>query len=80
MPSDAIDSTDLDELRAEVLKARDHAAGESARAEVQADRVRELESELHELGSTLGALSEEANRPLVRLARAVQRRLPGGGT
>ena len=69
MSSDAIDSSDIDTLRTELLKARDRALGEAARADVNADRVTELESELHKLKA-------EANRPPVRVARAVQRRLP----
>jgi hypothetical protein len=76
--SDAIDSPDLGILRSEVLKARDRALGEAARADVQADRVTELEAELHELGSAMTTLSLEVNRPLVRVARAVQRRLQRG--
>lgn len=73
MSSDAIDSSDIDTLRTELLKARDRALGEAARADVNADRVTELESELHKLEA-------EANRPLVRVAQAVQRWLPRRGT
>ena len=75
--TDPIDSDDPAVLKAEILRARDEAAGSRTTAEVQADRVAELESELHALGAVIDELGAEVRRPLVRVARAVQRRLPG---
>ncbi|MGZ0220593.1 MAG: hypothetical protein ACKVIY_16440, partial [Acidimicrobiales bacterium] len=64
-------------LRAEILRARDEAQGARTTAEVQADRVVELEGELHALGAVIDELGTEIRAPLVRVARAIQRRLPG---
>ncbi len=75
--NDPIDSTDPVALKAEILRARDEAHGARTEAEVQADRVAELEAELHAQGAVLEGLGVEMNAPLVRIARSIQRRLPG---
>ena len=75
--SDPIDSDDPAALKAEILRARDDAEGARTNAEVQADRVAELESELHAQGTVIDELGAEMSAPLVRVARALQRRLPG---
>lgn len=75
--TDPIDSHDLAALRAEILRARDEAQGARTTAEVQADRVVELEGELRALGAVIDELGAEMRAPLVRVASAIQRRLPG---
>jgi len=72
--SDPVDSSDPQTLRAEILRLRDTALGEGARADVLADRVAELETELHALGAHAEALQARLNRsPLEMLARVVRR-------
>lgn len=75
--TDPIDSDDAATLKAEILRARDEANGARTTAEVHADRVAELESELHAQGAVIEELGAEMRAPLVRIARAIQRRLPG---
>lgn len=75
--NDPIDSADPGVLKAEVLRARDEAQGARTHAEIQADRVAELEAELHAQGAVIEELGAEMGAPLVRVARAIQRRLPG---
>ncbi len=73
---DPIDDEDLEVLRHEILRLRDHAIGQDSRAEVLTDRVSELEAELHELGAINEELARElARNPLLRLARGVRLRL-----
>jgi hypothetical protein len=75
--TDPIDSDDPAALKAEILRSRDEAQGARTAAEVHADRVAELESELHALGAVIEALGSEMNAPLVRVARAIHRRISG---
>lgn len=71
---DPIDSTDPAALRQEILRLRDVAIGEQSRCEVLADRILELEGELHALGAANEDLAAElARTPLSRLARRLRR-------
>ncbi len=80
--SDPIDADDPAVIRAEVLRLRDLAYGEQARAEVLSERVAELETELHALGAHADALQtrldrsplQQARRLLGRARRAVAER------
>jgi hypothetical protein len=64
---DPIDSDDPAVLKAELLRQRDLAHGETARAVVLADRVSELENEL----ATVGAYADDLR---VRLERTLDER------
>lgn len=73
---DPVESDDPTVLRTEILRLRDGLLGANGRAEVLRDRVDELErrearlaEENAELHTALG------QHPLIRLARAVRRRL-----
>lgn len=73
--SDPIDADDPDVLRREVLHARDTAQGERARSEVLAQRVDELEAELHALGDHAVALQARLDRSPIDRARRLLGRL-----
>ena len=75
--TDPIDSDDPVILKTEILRARDETQGARTAAEVHADRVAELESELHAQGAVIEALGAEMSAPLVRAARAIHRRITG---
>lgn len=72
---DPVDSPDPQVLRHEILRLRDTALGEQARADVLADRVAELEAELHTLGARAEALQARLDRSPVELLARVVRRL-----
>lgn len=71
--SDPIDSTEPDELRAEILRLRDHTIGSEAQLEVLTDRVAELEDELRIAGDRADLLQTRLDKmPTYRLARFVR--------
>ena len=75
---DPIDDDDPVVLRTEILRLRESVLAANGRAEVADDRIAELERREHELDAVNAALHEELGRsPLLRIARAVRRRLPG---
>ncbi|MEZ5243833.1 MAG: hypothetical protein R2707_01955 [Acidimicrobiales bacterium] len=75
---DPIGSDDPIVLRTEILRLRESLLASNGRTEVLRDRIAELERREHELDLANAALHEELGRnPLVRLARAARRRLPG---
>ena len=75
---DPIDSSDPSALRPEILRLRDALLGEQARTEVLRDRVTELEAHVEALAADNETLHAElARNPLMRVVRAVGRRLGG---
>lgn len=80
---DPIDSTDPTELRAEILRLRDLNIGLSSHAEVLAERLADLQSRNEELDGAVNELDalnralhvELGRSPIIRVARAVARRL-----
>lgn len=71
---DPLDADDVAELRREVLRLRDMAHGEQARAELLADRISTLETELHTLDAHARALQRLLDRsPVHRLRRLLGR-------
>ncbi|MDE0607868.1 MAG: hypothetical protein OXH78_12025 [Acidimicrobiaceae bacterium] len=80
---DPIDSTDPAELRAEILRLRDLNIGLTSQAEVLKEQVADLEARNEVLDDTVTELNEanqtlhvELGRsPIIRIARAVARRL-----
>ena len=75
---DPIDHDDPIVLRTEILRLRELLLASNGRAEVAADRIAELERRERELDAANAALHEELGRsPLLRIARALRRRLPG---
>ena len=81
--SDPIDSIDQAELRMEILRLRDLNIGLSSQAEVLAEQVADLESQNKELNNTIEQLNDHnhalevelGRSPMIRIARAVARRL-----
>lgn len=74
--ADPVESDDLDELRAEILRLRDASTASVGRIEVLEDRVAELEARERELDDTCRHLQEElARNPLMRVVGAVRRRI-----
>ncbi len=81
--SDPIDSVDEAELRAEILRLRDLNIGLESRAEVLAERVADLEARNKEINDANQQLSDHSRElevelgrsPIIRIARAVARRL-----
>ena len=75
---DPIDDDDPAVLRTEILRLRESLLAANGRAEVADDRIAELERREGELDTVNAALHEDLGRsPLLRIARAVRRRLPG---
>ena len=75
---DPIGTDDPDALRAEILRLREQLLGANGREEVLHDRIAELERREADLDAANRALHEElARNPLVRILRALRRRLPG---
>ncbi|MDE0702018.1 MAG: hypothetical protein F4Y27_02045 [Acidimicrobiaceae bacterium] len=80
---DPIDSTDPDELRAEILRLRDLSIGMTSHAEVLGERLADLQTRNEQLDSAVNELNdlnqalhvELGRSPLIRIARAVARRL-----
>jgi len=80
---DPIDSTDPAELRSEILRLRDLGIGLTSHAEVLGERVADLESRNEQLEGTVAELNdlnqalhvELGRSPIIRIARAVARRL-----
>ena len=76
MSDDPIDSDDPAVLRGEILHLRDEVAAAEGRREVLDDLVAERDARIDELDAQAAALAEElARNPLVRVGRAVLRRL-----
>lgn len=79
MSDDPIDSDDAAVLRGEILRLRDELAAADGRREVLTDLVAEREARIAELDAHANALAEElARNPIVRVGRAVLRRLGRG--
>lgn len=75
---DPIESDDTAALRSEILRLRDGILAGNGRVEVLRDRILELETREAELDAANVALHEELGRnPVLRVARALRRRLPG---
>lgn len=72
---DPIDSDDPAVLRREILVLRDTAMGERARAELLADRIITVETELHALDAHTRALQSIVDRSPVRRVRRLLGRL-----
>ena len=76
MSADPIDSDDPAVLRAEILALRDRVAAAGGREDVLQDLVAERDRRIAELDAHADALAEElARNPVVRVGRAVMRRL-----
>ncbi len=80
---DPIDSTDPAELRAEILRLRDLNIGLTSHSEVMDERVADLKNRNEQLDNTVTELNdlnqalhvELGRSPIIRIARAVARRL-----
>ena len=76
--ADPIDSTDPTVLRAEILSLRDRIHAAHGGAEVLRDRIGGLEERERVLADDNAFLHAElARSPLVRVLRALRRRIPG---
>ncbi len=78
--ADPAESADPTVLRAEILRLRESFLSSNGRTEVLRDRITELETRERELDEANQDLHTElARNPVMRLVRAVRRRIGSGG-